>query len=282
MSTIIVGVGLLGERLRDHKYNPYITITNEDLKIRAINPTISEMRGIFYDSDIIDTIIGNDRILLIGDLSEKISRAIIPLLVLGAKEYNKVICSIIAMPYSIERNTLYSAKIAFDHINRNSSCVIVIDKDALMVNKELSIDKCNTIIDNSIDTVIELVSNNMIDGKENIMSIVEYNNLRERLSNALSILYNNCEFDKVDDALIYISKNELKLRDLEDVSNYMHDLFASANVNILLNNGNNSLVLLSPTLKFNRYDPLTKLERMDEVYIDNLTRVELPLPQMEL
>jgi hypothetical protein len=281
LNALVIGVGALGIKLKN-RYKECITITSKDLESKVINPSINEIRNLCYKHAIMNTIKDYEKIILLGDLSEKISRAIVPLLAFHAKEYHKKIYSIIAMPYSIESNILYDSKVAFDHINKNSSCVIIINKDALMINKELSIDKCNTIVDNSISIIMELIFNNMVESKENIIALTEYNNLRDRLINTLSILYNDCELDGVDNALIYISKNDLKLKDLEDLNNYMNDIFPNAKINTIINNSNNSLVMLSPTLKFSKYDPLIKLDRIDDMYMDNLIRIDLKLPQMEL
>lgn len=236
-----------------------------------------------------ESFIGNinkyEQLIIIGDLSEKISRSSMPVLSYFAMSCGKEVYNIIIMPYRFERSILYDAMTSLNIINNYSSCIIMLDKDAVLTNNpELSDIDTAKVINSFVLKIIDLLLSFRIEFKDNLVNISDKSDINAAFKEALKMLYNSSKPDDIHDTFLYISNRNAKLRDVEELSNHMEHIFENANINIAFTDDNNGLLLItSSSNKFERYDPLYKITYNMDDNIEKITTIgDLRLPNMEL
>ncbi|GIU71116.1 MAG: hypothetical protein KatS3mg003_0595 [Candidatus Nitrosocaldaceae archaeon] len=287
MSVYIIGIGRLGSRLGEEISNTlklrYDSI-DESIIDGILSPAISELRYKIniIKNDIIEEI-GEENVLLIGDLSEKISIASLPLLTYFLKEEGKEVYSIVTMPYRFE-NRLYEAKQALLHIHDYADCNIVIDKDALLqTNPDLTIEGCNNIIGRTIISISNIMLAKELEHKDNMLALSINPDIEIAFRDAIKMLYANHEPDEITDALIYVYGKDTKIGDINKIVKYANDTLSNASICVSLNENGNGIILLTKSdLKFEKYDPLSKIKHNIDPSIDNMLKIDLPLINMEL
>jgi hypothetical protein len=283
---IVIGIGDLGSKLGSdiaRRFNTRYMKIGEDIINGILSPSVSELRYQIYriHKDIIQKIDGTN-ILFIGDLSEKITIAALPLLTFLLKD-NKDICAIVAMPYSFE-NRLYEAKQALDNINKNTNCNIVIDKDALLqANPDLNIEDCNIIIDNTIKNISNAIFAKILESKENMVSASVDEDIEIAFRDAMRMLYVRHDPDEVTEALVCIYGKNTSIGKVNVIAKYMNDTFSNAKICVTMHENGNGIVLLTRSNpKFDMYDPLSKIDYNIDPNVENIMKIDLSLDQMEL
>ncbi len=290
MKMILVGIGSLGSRLGKYISNIYSVkstfIDKDSFKDGLINPSIRDMRYYTFTikERLVDDLRSFDTVLFIADLSEKVSIASLPLLSLFAKEYDKEVYTISTMPYRFEYSRLYEAKMALDHLDKCSDCIIIVDKDAILTNNpDLRLEDANKMVDDTIINVSKLLLTRMLEFKDNIVALSNKSDINDAFKDLIKMLYSTSDPDDVKEAILYISARESKLREIEDISRHMKNILANASISISFANQNGLLLLASSTNKFERYDPLSKIRHRMDNDLENVMRIgDLGLIDMEL
>ena len=245
--------------------------------MNIINPSIEEVRfNLNISRDyLLRLLLPYDHVLLIADLSSKVSIASMPLLVEMCKEYGKEVYSIIAMPYNVNDLILYRANYALNVIDRYSDCSVLIDREAIArANPDLTIKDHDSIVKDAMLIASTMIAKSKIEGSLYAIN-ARYEEEFYKLIDSLLIAK---DMINTDEAFISIY-DKAKIRDAEGVVNSIKDVFESK-ADVEFNDSNSILIIAKADRRFDRYDPLSKIDSVDDS-IESMLKINLQLHNME-
>lgn len=234
-----------------------------------INPSSRAIRGFSLKvmDDIRYEVSRHGSVIILANLAGRTGTAVTPLVTRICNEEGKNPVSLAIMPFKFENNRIFDAGVSLKRIRSDSACTIIIDNDAMVKsNPNMTIKECHRITNGAALHMINSLQAGKVHGGTQVLSASKQRrDVEISIRDALKMLYENVQPDKVSESMIYVVGSDVPVGMLDAVTKITRCKVGSPSADVIRTDSHN-IVMLSSVMgntKFDEYDALGDIPAED-------------------